>query len=1674
MNLRNKSQKRQGAWKKVVSMFLALCMIVTMMPVSQMTVKAADQVTVKAHFKNTANWSGVGLYTWGEGNPGGDWPGTKINENEEYPGWYSADIVKDNNTKLNYIFNGSGGQTADLAIEASQFTGDVFEVWVTWNTTKGDEIISYERPAEWGPELVSPEINGNQVTFRYKSKSATSVAISGDMTDWVATDMAKDESGVYTHTVTVEPGVYAYEFVVDGSAKPDASNSLTVDGMSALYMPCLVNGTVNVVQGEATQLPKMLTEVMADGTEKQTYVEYDVNSANVTLSGNTVTVADSFDGEDVYVTATSSDKSAMILLNVVDNKIVSPQVSGNSVTFVSDKEVSVAGSMNNWEKVALESVSENGIYSTTMYVGAGNYAYQFFVGDVACKDDNNILTNGNKSRLIVPGLADAKYQAVKGRTFYLPTQLDAYAEDGSAQKVAVTYSTDAEGVTIDNTKHAVTVDEAYAGNQVKLTATAGELKSTVTIDLVNDENKVTINLHYNRPDGDYSNSDAWVWPKGKDGASYKIDSKTGVATIVVEGRANTSVGYIVNKNGQKDWDGDRYIEFGNIVHGTIDCYVESGVEEARIVYGDDVVVGTKVSSAKYDTANDVVVVTTSEPIVGNPLYAFSAKKLNGDALAITSVSVDKKVYTIKLDTNLGEADLIERIAGYKLTYDGYDYSISMPNEYSSEEFENLYTYEGKDLGATWTKDKTTFKLWAPTAQDVKLNLYKSGTKGTNDLIETLTMVKGDKGVWSVEKAGNLNGKYYTYSVTVNGQTNEVCDPYARTTGVNGNRAMVIDLDSTDPAGWAQDESPNKGMNYTDAVIYELHVRDLSSNPNSGIKNTGKFLGLAERGTRTPSGQLTGLDHLIDMGITHLHILPFYDYGSVDETRLDTPQFNWGYDPVNYNVPEGSYSTDPYNGEVRVKELKQTVKTLHESNINVVMDVVYNHVYAADKFCFNQIVPQYFSRVKEDGTYSSNSGCGNDTASERSMVKKYIVDSVKYWADEYHIDGFRFDLVGLIDTVTINEIVTEVHKTHPDVLFYGEGWSMSDFVTKENVTMATQVNSVQTPGFAYFSDTIRDGLRGSVFEATQPGFMVGATGRDARIAKCLQAISEADTDAGIIIWSTNPSQTVNYASCHDNHTLKDRINNTAPNATEADRIKMNNLAAVTYMTAQGIPFIHAGEEILRTKVHEDGTVEHNSYNSNDFVNMIRWENLDKPEYQQVNEYYKGLIEFRKNHKALRLTTADEVSEYVTTAVLESNLIFYSINAEEIEGEVADGIVVIVNANATEKEVAFGESVMQSGDWKVCVNDKKAGTDVIEVIKNGVVKVPAYSAVVLVNGETVDNNSVYVKNARAALVTLDKTTATVKTGETVALTATVKPGYAKDATVTWTSSDASVATVDAKGVVTAVKAGTAVITAKAGNAYATCTVTVTDSKVAVSAIKLSNTKMTILKGKKATLTATVEPANATNKTITWSSSDTKIATVDNAGNITAKKGGKATITAQSADGVQATCEVTVAEVKLNATKMTLQVGKSTTALKVETKWPSNDKVKSWKSSNKKVVTVTSKGKIKGIKKGTATITVTMKSGAKATCKVTVQTKKVVTKKLTINKKKATVKKGKSIQLTVKRNPISATEKITWTSSNKKIATVSSKGKVKAKKAGKVTITAKTSNGKKVTCTITVTKK
>ncbi len=635
--------------------------------------------------------------------------------------------------------------------------------------------------------------------------------------------------------------------------------------------------------------------------------------------------------------------------------------------------------------------------------------------------------------------------------------------------------------------------------------------------------------------------------------------------------------------------------------------------------------------------------------------------------------------------------------------------------YSTQAFEENYTYTGFDLGAQWSPVKTVFRVWAPTAESVCVNLYRSGNPDAEDFLCQLQMYPDKKGTWVAQRVGNLSGVYYTYQVLVDGQLREACDPYARTTGVNGQRAMILDLQSTNPKGWENDRNPHTGKGITDAVIYELHIRDLSSHRSSRIRNKGKFLGLTESKKKTKTGQPTGLDHIRNLGVTHVHLLPLFDFGFTDEGRKN-PQYNWGYDPVNFNVPEGSYATDPFNGAVRVKEMKQMVKSLHDAGLGVVMDVVYNHVYEAEEFCFNKIVPGYFSRINSDGIYSNGSCCGNDTASERSMVRKYIVDSVKYWADEYHIDGFRFDLVGLLDVQTIQTILKTVHNTHPHVIFYGEGWHMNTRLTKEGFALATQSNAEMLPEFSFFNDQLRDLMRGSTFENTAPGFVTGAHSSKDLLENCFM---------GAPAWAAEPSQSINYVSCHDNNTLFDRIALTVPEASIDERIRMNNLAAAFSILSLGVPFFQAGEEMLRTKPSKKERFDHNSYRSPDRINSLKWESLDTELYQNNVAYYKGLLAFRKAHPSLRISTKEEAARKVHP-IRYPNPHVTAFHIEEDEQE----LFLIFNA-----DTRTVYAPLPPGKWSITIQDRIAGTAELSRTEESV-EVSAISTMALVQKKPID--------------------------------------------------------------------------------------------------------------------------------------------------------------------------------------------------------------------------------------------------------------------------------------------------------------------------------------------------
>ncbi len=620
-------------------------------------------------------------------------------------------------------------------------------------------------------------------------------------------------------------------------------------------------------------------------------------------------------------------------------------------------------------------------------------------------------------------------------------------------------------------------------------------------------------------------------------------------------------------------------------------------------------------------------------------------------------------------------------------------------------------YSGTDLGVTYSPTSTIFKVWAPTASKLMLKLYKTGTGGS--AFQVITMQKAPEGIWQYNIKKDVKNVYYTFQVEADSKLlQETPDIYAKAVGVNGQRGMVVNMAETNPANWQNDKRPVL-KNATDIVLYEAHVRDLSISKNSGIKNKGKFLGIAEAGTKSIDGLATGLDHLKEMGITHLHLLPSFDFNSVDETAPNA-KYNWGYDPLNYNVPEGSYATNAYNGKVRIKEFKQMVQTLHANGIRVIMDVVYNHT-SNKETPFNQFVPDYFYRKKADGTYSDATGCGNETASEKAMMRKFMIESVTHWVKEYHVDGFRFDLMGVHDIETMNEISAALHKIDSSIFIYGEGWTAGSTPITEELR-AVKKNVYKLNNIAAFSDDIRDGLHGPYNNVKEKGFVSGGTGWKESIKFGIVAatqhpqINYANVNYSKAPWANEPSQTISYVSCHDDNTLFDRLKLGNPQASEAEIIKMDKLSQTIVLTSQGVPFIHSGAEMLRTK---QGIA--NSYNLPDSINEIDWSR--KLTYSNVFNYYKGLIALRKNHPAFRMPSTTMIQQHLHFTEMEDPLlIIYQLNNHANDDSWKD-IIVLLNGEAKNKTIT-----LPAGNWMLVADGNTINESSLKQL-SGEIELPA---------------------------------------------------------------------------------------------------------------------------------------------------------------------------------------------------------------------------------------------------------------------------------------------------------------------------------------------------------------
>jgi pullulanase len=604
-------------------------------------------------------------------------------------------------------------------------------------------------------------------------------------------------------------------------------------------------------------------------------------------------------------------------------------------------------------------------------------------------------------------------------------------------------------------------------------------------------------------------------------------------------------------------------------------------------------------------------------------------------------------------------------------------------------YDSYPVYKGSDLGLTFGHKLSSFRIWSPTVTEAEIIIYDKGD-GSNEL-NRRSMSKKEKGLWLVSIDHDLKGKFYAFRVKINGKwSNDVPDPYAKAVGVNGKRAMVVDLQETNPVGWEKDKSP-VFKNKTDAILYELQVRDASIASNSGIKNKGKYLGLTETETKNAEGLSTGLDHIKELGVTHIHLLPVYDFNSIDESIPNNTKYNWGYDPLNYNVPEGSYSTNPYDGVTRIKEFKQMVQAFHQNGLRVVMDVVYNHTALTNESNFNQLVPGYYYRQTKDGKFSNATACGNETASERYMMRKFMLESVLYWVKEYHIDGFRFDLMGVHDIETMNLISKELHKIKPDILLYGEGWTAGSSPLPDSLR-AIKKYAYKLDRIAVFSDDIRDGIKGSVFDHADKGFVSGKPGMEETIkfgivASCKHSqVDYRKVNYSKAPYAAQPWNTITYCECHDNHVLWDKLAISAKDATEADRKEMDKLAMSIVLTSQGISFLHAGTEFLRTKKGVE-----NSFESPDSINAIDWSL--KTKNKEVLEYVKALIKLRKEHPAFRMKTAKEIAaNIVFDDKLSSGVVGYIIKAPV--GDRWKKILVIYNSKPVEVQIN-----LPKGEWQL---------------------------------------------------------------------------------------------------------------------------------------------------------------------------------------------------------------------------------------------------------------------------------------------------------------------------------------------------------------------------------------
>lgn len=883
----------------------------------------------------------------------------------------------------------------------------------------------------------------------------------------------------------------------------------------------------------------------------------------------------------------------------------------------------------------------------------------------------------------------------------------------------------------------------------------------------------SIQVHYHRSDSDYSKWDLWIWSKTPNGngqaKSFKNTDEFGgytdpilLTSLTGNESKSTEVGLIYRLPDWSKQSGDIIVNIPETSpDGVFHAYLIDGANEALTVAPK----AGQISNANMVTSTKI----RAKVFLGNGI-TISKENIRvleaGEEKVITDFTVNKS--SEEITVSLKDTVDLTKLLQFEIKLNGETFvtTIGTAGLYDTEDFKIAFTYEGDDLGAVVSEDdsKTTFKLWAPTSTKVVLNLYQSGTPstyrdGSDETIAQIEMQKGDKGVWYYVANEDYHGVYYTYTVTNSAGTNETIDPYAKSCGVNGIRGLVVDFERINPNGWEYGKRADSIKKRSDASIYELHVRDYTKDETWGgtPENSGKFLGLAETGTYYEKDGVkysTGLDHLKELGVTNIQIMPFYDQATVDES-VSNPSYNWGYDPLNYNCLEGSYSSDPFDGFTRIKEFKQAIMSLTDAGIRVNMDVVYNHTARSSNSNFEYIMPGYYHRMTSDGGFSNGSGCGNEMASERPMVRKFIVDSTKFLYTEYNLSGYRFDLMELIDKTTMQMVYDQLRKIDPLTLVYGEPWTggASALAAGEGTNKSTikyivskDENENITGGVGFFNDDTRDGIVGRVPSPETPGF-VQADGVKFASDSYYRGIKFGITGGTGVKYATatnyvyDASQTINYVSCHDNNTLWDKLRrSTNTNSWKYDENwsmirSMNNQADTIVFFSEGIPFIQEGQEFLRSKPKVEGVgsgviYDNNSYCSPDSVNMVRW-NL-KAENNDVFKYYKDLYKFRSEHESFKLTSADEIAQKLTfidddNTKNQTSIIYRIQNDNDTYGD----MIVIHNV----AEVAKFD--LPDGEWKVAFDHN--GIVEESIIVTGSISLEFNQSVVLVNTNSIKKAS-----------------------------------------------------------------------------------------------------------------------------------------------------------------------------------------------------------------------------------------------------------------------------------------------------------------------------------------------